>query len=48
METDMTVLNVTKETKALFDNTITKSMSQDQGVKALLDFWIRYKLIVNK
>lgn len=43
----MTVLNVSQDTKELFDRTLTRNMSQDEGVKALLDFWTRYKGVVD-
>lgn len=44
----MTVLNVSESTKDLFNKTITKDMSQDKGVISLLDFWIKYKGILDK
>ena len=36
------------ETKRKLEQNTTKDMTYDEKVNALLDFWIRYKDVVNK
>lgn len=39
---------VRPKTKEKLDNNTTKNMTYDEKINALLDFWIRYKNVVDK
>ena len=48
MDDEMTNIKVTKATKEKFDKLGNLSMTQDDVVNSLVDFWNRYQGVVNK
>lgn len=45
---ELTQINVKKKTKERFDKLGDLSMTQDDVLKALIDFWERYKNVVRR
>jgi hypothetical protein len=48
MEEDWTSINIKPKTKEKLDLNTTKNMTYDEKISSLLDFWIRYKDVVER
>jgi hypothetical protein len=48
MDNDITTISVKEKTKKRFDQLGTTSMTADDVLNSLIDFWTKYKDVVKK